>query len=152
MAGQGDTTNAIAAILQDAGWTVVFKCIPNSTHVGVVPIPITQGGAAKQRYPDVLSFRDDDLRLTEVEIAISEEVVEKTIERFSEQMLALSIPETWSAWRARIAGLTGHQIPAVCTIRCELVLCKPIKDIQVPLLAKLNAHLIPAYTIATYVP
>lgn len=150
MAGQGETTNGIAALLQDSGWLVIFKCIPNATHVGVVPIPVAQGGAAKQRYPDILSLKDDVLRLTEVEIGMSEEIADKTIERFHEQVTALSTPETWAAWRARVMGLTGYDIPAVCRVRCELVLCKAVKDEHIPLIAKLASHSIPVYNLKTY--
>ncbi len=88
MAGQGATIGLIAEALESNGWTVVFVCVPNTPHIGVVPIPI-EGGSSNQRYPDVLSFRDGVLRLTEVEITLSEDVVEKTILRFDEQITAL---------------------------------------------------------------
>lgn len=122
MSGQGATIKRTAKILRDGGWEVVYICVPNACHIGVVPIP-TNGGASSQRYPDVLSIKDNALRLTEVEISLTEDVGKKTIERFMEQRNALLSPIVYADWRARVLGLTGTELPLVPKVVCELVLC-----------------------------
>lgn len=151
MAGQASTTIAIADILLRTGWTVVFRCIPNSPHIGVVPIPI-QRGSAKQRYPDILSFRDHILRLTEVEIALTDNIADKIIERFDEQRAALLSPVTWVAWTARVRSLTGHLLPADCQLSCELVVCKPIGTRHVHCIPRLSRRGIAVHLPSTYIP
>ncbi len=136
MAGQGVTISAIANALEDSGWTVVFVCVPNTPHIGVVPIPI-EGGSSNQRYPDVLSFKDGVLRLTEVEITLSEDVVQKTIVRFDEQVRALKTNTIWLSWSDRVLSLTGHHLPLMCTIVPELVICKNIRPSQANLIDRL---------------
>lgn len=150
MAGQGTTTVAIAEALRQAGWTVVFTCIPNAPHVGVVPIPI-QGGSAKQRYPDILSFRDHILRLTEVEMGLTDDVADNIIDRFGEQRTALLNPATWTAWRARVESLTGFIIPQDCEVTCELVVCNPIGARYLSCVPRLCSLAIAVYGPATYI-
>ncbi|TON15434.1 hypothetical protein CGH61_24080, partial [Vibrio parahaemolyticus] len=65
MAKQGNVTKEYASFLSRNGWTVVYVCIPNTVHIGVVPIP-TINGASKQRYPDIVAIKDEQLLIVEV--------------------------------------------------------------------------------------
>jgi len=130
MAGQGKTTRHVASVLTASGWTVVYVCLPNCAHAGVVPIP-TPGGTNCQRYPDVLSVCGKVLRLTEVEVAFTEQVARKAVERFNEQCSGLASPAVYPAFRNRVLALTGVQLPESPDVLCELVICKPWQHTQV---------------------
>lgn len=119
MAGQGSTIRSVAGRLHDAGWTVLFVCVPNTPHVGVVPIPTT--GAGRQRYTDIVATRGAVVRLIEVELSLSDAVAEDIAERLSEQRAALRAPATWVEWSARVTAATGGVLPTVPIIECELI-------------------------------
>ena len=151
LASQAATTRLIAKILGENGWTVVFTCIPNTPHIGVVPIP-TKNASSAQRYPDILSFRQNTVRLSEVEISLSQQVVTKAIERFREQTDALRSPKNWLTWRERIKTLTLHELPNPSLLQCELVTCSPIRRKHDALVSLLLTHDIHVYSPDTYKP
>jgi hypothetical protein len=151
VAGQGETILATAERLRLSGWTVLFVCIPNRTHVGVIPIPVAEG-ASNQRYTDVISLRGETLRLTEVEVRMSPETVDKTVERFREQVRALGDPDTWLSWSARVQDLTGHTLPATCVMACELVVCAGLKPAHGALVSPLTAAGIQVFDSRNYQP
>lgn len=125
MAGQGATIRRIASLLRQNDWSVVYVCIPNSPHVGVVPIP-TPNGATEQRYPDILAFKGHVVKLIEVEIAMDQDTAQHTIERFAEQCRSLRSPALYSSWRARVHELTGYALPTEPDIKCELITCSAL--------------------------
>ena len=83
MSGQGSTTLEIGDRLRKNGWNIVFLCIPNTAHLKVIPIP-TQRGGSKQRYPDIVAYRDGVTRFIEVEMNLNQSVANDLIERFSD--------------------------------------------------------------------
>lgn len=139
MAGQGQVIRDIASLLKAEDWDVIFVCIPNSAHEGVVPIP-TLKGSTKQRYPDILSCRKNILRLTEVEISLSASIAKKAIERFSDMSGSLSSKDSYLAWSQRVLGLTGKQLPVEPNIICELVVCTKLEPTFFPMVAELKTH------------
>jgi len=151
LAGQGTTINSIADTLESNGWNVIFVCVPNTPHIGVVPIPI-EGGSSNQRYPDVLAVKGDVLRLTEVEVKISDDVVNKTIERFAEQQTSLRDVQTWQSWSARIQSLTGIELPAACQLYCELVVCNDLRPNNNAHVSRVTAAGIRVFDTQNYEP
>lgn len=123
MGTQGGTIAAIACALETARWQIVFKCVPNRAHVGVVPIPVT--GGAKQRYPDIVASRGQVLRLIEVEPVLSEVVANDIVERFTQQREALAIPALWELWRERIRTIAGIALPSSPLVEAVLVYLRP---------------------------
>jgi hypothetical protein len=121
MATQGATTHAVAAALDAAGWKVVFVCVPNTSHRGVVPIS-TPTGSARQRYPDVLAVDAESTRLVEVENALTESVAEDIAHRFGEQRIALEGPAYWDLWRRHVEATHEIQMPAAFAPILELVI------------------------------
>jgi hypothetical protein len=116
-----------------------------------VPIP-TNGGATAQRYPDILSFKGDYLRLSEVEISLTADIGEKAIERFDEQRVALSSRSAYSDWAARVLELTGKVLPDAPVMICELVLCsRPVPKLAT-VVAKVTANKIVVVAAADYKP
>jgi len=125
LSGQGVSIKHIAEKLKGANWNVVYVCVPNTPHVGVVPIS-TGAGVTAQRYPDILSTKDDVIRLTEVEISLNENVAMKAIERFLEQRSTLLKPIYYTDFGSRVKELTGIILPQKPIIICELITCKNI--------------------------
>jgi len=128
MAGQGTAIREIAEWLRSNDWTVLFVCVPNTPHVGVIPIPTD--GLAKQRYTDVVAVKGSILKLIEVEIALNEKVAEDIAARLSEQRLALRRPNTWREWSSRVAASTGARLPTSPTIECELVVIRSTANVE----------------------
>jgi hypothetical protein len=151
MAGQGNTIKSIADALCRNGWIVLYKCVPNRVHIGVVPIPSKDGGT-RQHYPDVLSIKGNRVRLTEVEVTLSPDVVAKIAERFQSQRSALEDPRIWDCWRDRLSELAGINIPKHCIFEYELVLCKDSGSYAGPLVARLTEQRIDVYPASKYVP
>lgn len=137
MAGQGAITRAVADLLRQNAWQVVFTCIPNTPHLNVVPIPTAQG-VSKQRYPDILAYRDTITKLVEVEITLNEFVAQDIETRFGEMVRALKTPEVWKLWREKIRNDTGHDLPDVFIPQCDLVLCRKLKFTDAPLIEALR--------------
>jgi hypothetical protein len=139
VAGQGATTKRAAATLRDSGWQVVYTCVPNTPHLGVVPIS-TRTGVTAQRYPDILSTHGNVIRLSEVEMSLTEDVATKAIERFGEQRSALSTPEVYADLRSRVLELTGIELPKTPTVVCELVICAKLDNRNRGMVAELDRH------------
>lgn len=137
MAGQGAITRAMADLLSGGGWHVVFKCIPNTPHLNVVPIP-TAHGVSKQRYPDILAYRDATTKLLEVEITLNAFVAQDIETRFREMVEALSEPHAWRLWRDKIRRDTGHTLPEIFIPQCDLVLCKKLTAAHAPFVEALK--------------
>lgn len=123
MAGQGSTTIAIAELLSTDGWQVAYTCIPNTPHLGAVPIPTAQGGS-RQRYPDIVACRGDCLAIIEVEITVNSRVARDIVERFGEMREALSDPERYSIWRAAVLRSSSVSLPEQPRVVCQLVICR----------------------------
>lgn len=100
---------------------MLYTCIPNSAHVGVVPIP-TSHGVSKQRYPDIAALKQDRLLFVEVELALSETVVTDIILRFKEMRQALNNPKVYTDWANKIADLTKLRVPPNPTVETLLVI------------------------------
>lgn len=137
MAGQGAVTRAVADLLRQNAWQVVFTCIPNTPHLNVVPIP-TAHGVSKQRYPDILAYRGAVTKLVEVEITLNDFVAHDIETRFGEMVGALNNPEVWKLWREKIRNDTGHTLPDIFTPQCDLVICKKLKTADSPLVEALS--------------
>jgi hypothetical protein len=127
VAGQGASIRKVAEILKQKGWAVLFVCVPNTPHVGVIPIPTT--GPARQRYTDIAALKGSALRLIEVEISLTEKVAEDISFRLSEQRAALSRRATWLEWSSRLTASTGQLMPHRPIIECELCVIRPITKI-----------------------
>lgn len=147
--GQGATTNEVVKRLGKAGWNVVFKCVPNTPHFGVIPIP-TSHGAGAQRYPDIFSAKRRALLFTEVEMTLSEAVARDIILRFGEMMTSLKDRETWDAWRGHIERTHKLILPATPDFLCELVVCKGLNAKAAPLVVMLKAQGISVSSAETY--
>lgn len=138
MATQGKITNEIADKLIAEGWKVVYKCIPNTPHIGVVPIP-TSSGSSSQRYPDIVAYKDDEVRFVEVEIKLNAQVAKQLIERFDDYTGYLSKENNWALWKQQVFQYTGHMLPnGFCPV-CDLVICSPVST-QEALLELLRNH------------
>lgn len=149
MAGQGATTRLVAKTLSDNGWIVVYKCIPNTPHTSVVPIP-TPNGTSNQRYPDVLAYRSIVTRLVEVEIALTKATAFDIIKRFGEMIDALNNTSLWSSWKSKIETDTGHKLPELFSPKCDLVLCNQITAPNRQFVGMLEQHSISVYEIGVY--
>jgi hypothetical protein len=108
------------------GWTIIYKCIPNTPHTRVVPVQIA--GSCKQHYPDVLAVKGDRTRIVEVEVQLSTDVGAKIIERFAEIRQALTRPAAWASFRAHVADTTGRPLPTHFKPEWELVICKKSRN------------------------
>lgn len=123
MAGQGKTTRQYAKSLKEEGWEIVYTCIPNTVHLGVIPIQ-TIDGASKQRYPDIVAYRENSLLLVEVEISINLNVYEDIKLRFKEMTETLSHEDKFLEWREKIQEVHGIHIQSDSEILRRLVLLK----------------------------
>ncbi|HCG5907771.1 TPA: hypothetical protein N2898_003778 [Vibrio parahaemolyticus] len=127
MAKQGNVTKEYASFLSRNGWTVVYVCIPNTVHIGVVPIP-TINGASKQRYPDIVAIKDEQLLIVEVEVSLNINVYEDISLRFFEMRASLSNAALFLSWIRMIKHTTGLDIPEFISIESQLVVINPISD------------------------
>ncbi len=125
MAGQGVTTQMISHRLVDQGWSIVYTCIPNTPHVLVVPITI-YGGSSKQRYPDIVAYRNNITKLIEVEVRLNEDVARDIRLRFNEMCDTLLDKRNWELWRAQILKVTTLSMPLEFIPSCDLVICSTI--------------------------
>jgi len=139
MPGQGSTTKLIAEKIESDNWIVVYKCIPNTPHLSVIPIPIKLG-SSKQRYPDILAVKGSILRLIEVEISFTAAVTENIITRFSEMKQSLADKGLYGQWKAAVKSRTGITLPSDFTVYCELVICKGSINKQPLLVAQLSHY------------
>lgn len=122
MAGQGSTICDYALWLKESDWTVVYTCVPNTPHVGVVAIPIA--GSRQQQYPDILAFKGGVTRIVEVELQLTAAVAEKIRERFEDILKVLCIPEEWNTFRRHVQETTRMKLPEIFRPDCELVICR----------------------------
>lgn len=121
MAGQGKTTRGYAEKLRQDGWNILFLCIPNSVHAGVVPI-MTSHGVSKQRYPDIAALNGNIILLVEVEMALTDAITEDIALRFREMRYSLSNPEIYRAWASKIETATGLDMPCNPVIETRLLI------------------------------
>lgn len=121
MAGQGKTTKSYALQLKCEGWQVLYTCIPNSVHIGVIPIP-TAHGASKQRYPDIAAAKDSRILLVEVEMNLTDSVVADIILRFTEMRQALDKPSVYIEWANKVGSLAKLQLPPKPIVETLLVI------------------------------
>ena len=121
---QSQVIASIAAMLDAAGWTVAYTCMPGRAHVGVVPIP-TAGGSGQQRYPDVVSTNGTLVRLTEVEPRLSVGVIREITARFVDHCLTLREPDLYRSWSDAVRRSTGVSLPEEFDPLCELVVIRP---------------------------
>ena len=126
MAKQGKVTKDYANLLSHDGWNIAYVCIPNTAHIGVVPIP-TPHGTGKQRYPDIVAFKDKRLLIVEVEILLNEYVYEDISLRFSEMNYSLNDKSVFSSWSGLVSNYLGIDIPKDINIENQLLIIKPIK-------------------------
>lgn len=119
MAGQGKTTREYAKQLINEGWNVLYICIPNTPHVRVVPIP-TSHGVSKQRYPDIAAEKDGYLLLVEIEMNLTEAVVQDISLRFNEMRHSLINPDLYRAWSNSVESVSKHKMPASPIIETRL--------------------------------
>jgi hypothetical protein len=139
MAGQGKTTRLYATRLTDEGWKVLFICIPNSPHVGVVPIP-TSHGVSKQRYPDIAALKNDQLLLVEVEMGLSDAVSQDIVLRFNEMRQALGNPALYRSWSQRVGLVSGHEMPLTPRIESRLLLVNGFDERSINFVKSLELH------------
>ncbi len=108
-----------AAGLAQKGWEVLYICIPNTPHVGVVPIP-TSHGVSKQRYPDIAAIKNGRILLVEVEMSLTESVVQDIRLRFAEMREALASSETYRSWSAKVELATKRKMPTTAIVEACL--------------------------------
>jgi len=149
IAHQGDVTRAACRLLQAARWTVVYSCVPNTPHVGVIPIP-TPSGSARQRYPDILATDGTVVRLVEVEPRLTRGVATNIIQRLGEQVGALSVAEAWESWRRHVEESHGLSMPREFVPRTDLVVCAGLSPSHQPQLERLAAAAIAVSELTTF--
>lgn len=121
MAGQGKTTRLYASILREEGWEVIYTCIPNSPHVGVVPIP-TSHGVSKQRYPDILAIKHNQILLVEVEMTLTNAVSQDISLRFYEMNKSLKNTDIYRGWSRAVEISSNVTMPITPDIEMRLKL------------------------------
>ena len=121
--GQGETTAEAERALKSMGWEVAFVCIPNTPHIGAVPIT-TASGASCQRYPDIVATQGTVIALLEVEVALSVGTATDIVERFRDMRIALANPHTYGMWRRAVEQQSGVSLPEQPAITCTLITCK----------------------------
>ncbi len=137
MAGQGQTIRDYVAHLRQEGWAILFSCIPNSVHVGVVPI-MTSHGVSKQRYPDVAALCGNTILLVEVEMSLTEAITIDIALRFGEMREGLSNREVYRSWASKIATVTGLEMPPTPVIETRLIIVKGLTSKITPLVERLR--------------
>jgi hypothetical protein len=151
VAGQGSITIEIGKKLREDGWDIAFLCIPNTVHLNVIPIPTLRGGS-KQRYPDIVAFKNGITRFIEVEMKLNHDIYEDIVERFSDFISSLSKDELWNIWRLHVQEQLRIKTPEVFIPQCDLVICGKIGRNSLSLVeALLNKHNITVSTIDTFV-
>ena len=139
MATQGNISNNYARKLENDGWTIIFKCIPNKPHVNVVPIP-TINGISTERYPDIVAIKDNYTLFVEVEISLNNATVTNIIERFIDYTSSLNKQECWKTWTDKIENLTGKSMPITYIPLRTLVICKKYGEKERYLVDRLSAN------------
>jgi len=146
MSGQSCGTKNIVSLLEKEGWNIIFKCLPNTPHLGVIPIPVSTG-TSLQRYPDICATKNKIIKLIEVEIKDSLKVRLKTEERFVEQTKSLNNKEIFQKWRKRVSDYTKSDVSETISIECELwILQKPKK----PTLDNINDKVFKIFYLTDY--
>lgn len=126
MPGQGKTICLIAdAYSCNSNWDLVYKCVPNTPHLGVVPIS-TPFGASAQRYPDVVATNGAVVSIVEIELRLTPAVASDIVQRFKEMREALTDLGAWSSWRSQVHRVCRVELPIKFLPICTLVLCHPI--------------------------
>jgi len=124
MSSQGQTIlNVRRTLKQGDGWAVAYVCVPNTPHIGVIPIT-TPEGSSEQRYPDVVATNGLVVRLIEVEIRLTEEVGTDILTRFREMSAALQSSQIWESWTQDVREVCDLSMPDTPHLSKELVLCK----------------------------
>lgn len=136
MGGQGNTILRVAERLTGAGWQLAYTCVPNTPHIGAVAIP-TARGTSRQRYPDVVAAKLNTVVLVEVEISLSESVVDDITERFREMRSSLADRQVYRAWSDAVRRECDLSLPAQPKIVCALVACRPFTQKSGSLLQRL---------------
>jgi hypothetical protein len=139
MPGQGKVTKQVVSTLFDSGWTVLFSCIPNTPHVGVVPITVFKG-TSRQRYPDVAATRNGKIWLIEVEMHIDAGVASDIRTRFREMRDSLQDGEIYRKWRGAIFNRTQVELPDKPVILLSLVVCSVLNPASNELVRSLDAE------------
>lgn len=150
--GQGTVTRNIAKILRKNGWTIGYICVPNTPHVGVVPIPTSVSGVGAQRYPDVVAFNDSITLLIEVEPVLNLNVSLDIHLRFTEMITALENPTVWERWRRHVQLEAGIVLPPSFSPLCKLVVCEEVSTFDNLITAALRNHGIRVVSFADYSP
>jgi hypothetical protein len=145
MAGQGKTTRDYAEKLRQEGWGILFLCIPNTVHVGVVPI-MTSHGVSKQRYPDIAALSGNTILLVEVEMALTDAITEDIILRFREMREGMSNPNVYRAWASKVGTVTGLDMPSNPVLETRLLIVKGITSKVASLADRLSASHIPVFS------
>lgn len=140
MAGQGAVTNQVSnSLVKNGRWRIVYKCIPNTSHFGVVPIPTPLGSSA-QRYPDIVLIDNETTWLIEVEIRLTFKVFNDIKQRFTEMRSALFDTENWEIWKAQAERVSGLTLPSKFLPKTTLIVCKDNTTASTGLAAKLADH------------
>lgn len=147
MAGQAKTTKEYAKRLNAAGWNILFVCIPNSVHVGVVPI-MTSHGVSKQRYPDIAAMMGNSILLVEVEMSLTNAVADDIVLRFAEMREGLSSSEVYRAWSSKLEIITGLKMPESPDLEVQLLLVNGISEKTAALVHRLNQARIPIVAVS----
>lgn len=127
MATQGTFTRNLAISLSADQWVIAYTCIPNTPHLKAVPIPIIKG-SSKQRYPDIVAIRGNNLLLVEVELTLTDNIAQDIMTRFLEMRTALGNTDIWKSWRQHVNDTCGVSIPQVVVLKCVLYICSSLSE------------------------
>jgi hypothetical protein len=143
MASQGKVTQERARFLENSGWTVIYQCLPNSPHIGVVPVPVRIDG--EQCYPDILSFKGATLMLTEVEPRLNILTANNIQRRISSQIMTLQNTRFLEEFCNRLSEITSINVPSIRHIEAELVVISVLKDESISALEILSKSNVRTY-------
>lgn len=113
-------TLRIKSQLLAAGWHVVYACVPNTAHLGVIPIP-SSGPRSRQRYPDIVAVRGGVTRLIEIEPRLTRAVLSDIAGRFDDHVDALTTSSVWTTWCESIDKRNAFLMPEVFRPQLDLV-------------------------------
>lgn len=130
MAKQGKVTRDYANTLKSNGWNIAYTCIPNTVHIGVVPIP-TSKSSSSQRYPDIVAYKDGVLLLVEIEVTLNKSICDDISLRFSEMNESLMDEQILNGWVKLVRGFVNFSITDVNKILNELVVVNEIKSTSI---------------------
>lgn len=152
MPDQGQTILGVKrALSREDGWTVAYVCVPNTPHIGVVPIT-TPEGSSEQRYPDVVATNELVIRLIEVEIKLTREVGTDILTRFKEMTTALQSSQMWKSWRRHVQEECGLSMPDTPRLSKELVLCTDTPPIDNSVAERLRSQKISVTARENFTP